>query len=174
MRLLFVLACMALFAIAGAAQNPAPNAGSKPAGAEPVQPPASTVEQRTKLNLLGQTDTQAGESRRNENVQFNLVDNNLLRELNTRLGTTATIVTEFRPDRNYFGVEYGNCSGRGPARRARDAAGDSRPPVRIAPEQHLQRPVVFSSGRREARPREQLRRGLSGAAMEELHPFAFR
>jgi len=108
MRLLIVLACVPLFATAGAAQNPAPNAASKPAGAEPVQPPASTVEQRTKLNLLGQTDTQAGESRRNENVQFNLVDNNLLRELNTRLGTTATIVTEFRPDRNYFGAEYGN------------------------------------------------------------------
>ena len=66
------------------------------------------MEQRTQLNLLGQADTQSGENRRNENVQFNLVDNNLLRELNTRLGTTATIVTEFRPDRGYFGVEYGN------------------------------------------------------------------
>jgi len=77
-----------------------------PAAAQ--QAPAPTVEQRTKLNLLGQTDAQSGESRRNENVQFNLVDNNLLRELNTRLGTTATIVTEFRPDRGYYGVEYGN------------------------------------------------------------------
>ncbi len=70
--------------------------------------PAPAVEQRTKLNLLGQTDVQSGESRRNENVQFNLVDNNLLRELNTRLGTTATIITEFRPDCGYYGAEYGN------------------------------------------------------------------
>jgi hypothetical protein len=70
--------------------------------------PAPAVEQRARLNLLGQTDAQSGESRRNENVQFNLVDNNLLRELNTRLGTTATIIQEFRPDRGYFGAEYGN------------------------------------------------------------------
>jgi hypothetical protein len=92
------------------AQQPA--VASAPPAAAPAAPasPAATpaVEQRTQLNLLGQTDTQAGESRRNENVQFNLVDNNLLRELNTRLGTTATIVTDFRPDRGYFGAEYGN------------------------------------------------------------------
>ncbi|MCC7175762.1 MAG: hypothetical protein IT159_11245 [Bryobacterales bacterium] len=82
-----------------------------PPAAGQAGPQAPTIEQRTKLNLLGQTDAQSGESRRNENVQFNLVDNNLLRELNTRLGTTATIVTEFRPDRNYFGAEYGNAPG---------------------------------------------------------------
>ncbi len=83
--------------------------GQTPAG-PPAAPavPTPAAEQRTRLNLLGQTDAQAGESRRNENVQFNLVDNNLLRELNTRLGTTATIVTEFRPDRGYYGAEYGN------------------------------------------------------------------
>ncbi|MBI4874842.1 MAG: hypothetical protein HY822_09450 [Acidobacteria bacterium] len=63
---------------------------------------------RIELNLLGQTDAAAGESRRNENIQFNLVDNNALKELNVRLGTTATIVTEFRPERNYFGAEFGN------------------------------------------------------------------
>jgi hypothetical protein len=80
-----------------------------PSDSQAAAPAASTTtEQRTRLNLLGQTDAQAGESRRNENIQFNLVDNNLLRELNTRLGTTATIVTEFRPERGYFGAEYGN------------------------------------------------------------------
>ncbi len=63
---------------------------------------------RIELNLLGKTDTAAGESRRNENVQFNLVDNNALKELNVRLGTTATIVREFVPERNYFGAEFGN------------------------------------------------------------------
>ena len=44
--------------------------------------------QRTDINLLGETSSEAGESRRNENVQFNLVDNNALKELNIRLGTT--------------------------------------------------------------------------------------
>ena len=63
---------------------------------------------RTELNLLGQVDTAAGESRRNENVQFNLIDNNALKELNVRLGATATIVEEFRAERRYFGVEFGN------------------------------------------------------------------
>ncbi len=64
--------------------------------------------QRTSLNLLGQTDTRSGESRRNENVQFNLVDNNALKEMNIRLGATATIVPEFQVDRGYFGAEYGS------------------------------------------------------------------
>lgn len=76
---------------------------------KPAPPPAEVkAERRTDLNLLGATDTQSGESRRNENVQFNLIDNNALKELNLRMGTTATIVTEFRPDRNYFGGEFGN------------------------------------------------------------------
>ncbi len=64
--------------------------------------------QRVELNLLGKTDAAAGESRRNENVQFNLVDNNALKELNVRLGTTATIVREFSPGSGYFGAEFGN------------------------------------------------------------------
>ena len=87
---------------------------------KPQPPPAPAVEstlsgaestdraQRVELNLLGQTDADAGESRRNENVQFNLVDNNALKELNVRLGTTATIIREFQPERSYFGAEFGN------------------------------------------------------------------
>src|SRR5690349_7813700 len=47
---------------------------------------------RIELNLLGKTDVAGGESRRNENIQFNLVDNNALKELNVRLGATTTIV----------------------------------------------------------------------------------
>ncbi|MCP5110705.1 MAG: hypothetical protein GY953_07720 [bacterium] len=82
--------------VCGAQQKPEPPTASE----EP--------ERRVELNLLGQIDTQAGESRRNENVQFNLVDNNALKELNVRLGTTATIVEEFRPERGYFGSEFGN------------------------------------------------------------------
>jgi hypothetical protein len=75
--------------------------------AEPAKPEVKP-DQRTELNLLGKVDTQSGESRRNENVQFNLIDNNTRKELNQRLGTSATIVEEFHPDRNYFGVEFGN------------------------------------------------------------------
>ena len=77
---------------------------------KPVEPakPEAKPEQRTELNLLGKVDTASGESRRNENVQFNLIDNNALKELNIRMGTTATIVQEFRSDRGYFGVEFGS------------------------------------------------------------------
>ncbi|MGH9838983.1 MAG: TonB-dependent receptor domain-containing protein [Blastocatellia bacterium] len=63
---------------------------------------------RVELNMLGKTDASSGESRRNENVQFNLVDNGALKELNVRLGTTATIIREFSPASNYFGAEFGN------------------------------------------------------------------
>src|SRR5882724_1390193 len=65
-------------------------------------------DRRTELNLLGQTDTASGESQRNENVQFNLIENNALKDLLLRMGTTATIVREFRPDRNYYGAEFGD------------------------------------------------------------------
>src|SRR5256712_11778375 len=75
--------------------------------AEPAKPEPKT-DQRTELNLLGKVDTEKGESRRNENVQFNLIDNNARKELNSRVGTSATIVQEFQPDRNYFGVEFGS------------------------------------------------------------------
>src|SRR5437899_9298443 len=75
----------------------------------PPEPPKPELksDQRTELNLLGKVDTEKGESRRNENVQFNLIDNNTRKELNSRVGTSATIVQEFLPDRNYFGVEFG-------------------------------------------------------------------
>ena len=62
---------------------------------------------RTEMNLLGEVDTEAGESRRNENVQLTLVDNNVLKEINVRMGTTATIVREFEVSNGYFGTEFG-------------------------------------------------------------------
>ena len=74
---------------------------------EPEAVPADTSK-RVELNLVGKTDTAAGESRRNENIYFNPVDNNALKELNVRLGTTATVVRELSPARNYFGAEFGN------------------------------------------------------------------
>ncbi len=63
---------------------------------------------RTDLNLLGEVDSESGESRRNENVQITLVDNNVQKELNIRMGTTATIVREFDPSGWHFGSEFGN------------------------------------------------------------------
>ena len=62
---------------------------------------------RTELNLLGQVDISSGENRRNENVKINLVDNSVLKDLNIRIGATATAVEEFRADRRYFGSEFG-------------------------------------------------------------------
>jgi len=85
---------------------------------EKITPPAekqaeaeskpSDSTKRVEMNLLGKTDASSGESRRNENVTFNLVDNNALKELNVRLGTTATIVREFSVASSYFGAELGN------------------------------------------------------------------
>ena len=91
--------------------DPAASDSEEPAAEESDgETPAAegaAAEQRTALNLLGQEDTRSGEARRNENVQFNLVDTNTLQELNIRLGATATIVTDFQPDRDYYGAEYG-------------------------------------------------------------------
>jgi hypothetical protein len=79
---------------------------SKPGSSTESQPPAPTsapdsqaTQQRLQLNLLGQTDAASGEGRRNENVQFNLIDTNTMRELNARVGTTATPIAQFQPDR---------------------------------------------------------------------------
>lgn len=85
-------------------QQPAPpDSSTNPAPEQKTAP-----DKRVELNLLGATDVSRGESKRNENIQFNLIDNNALRELNARLGTSATIVTEFRPELKYFGTEFGN------------------------------------------------------------------
>ena len=93
--------------------NPAPSPGD----AQPPEPETSsenldrgapeTSAERTTVNLLGEVDTLAGEARRNENVSIFLIDNNVLKELNVRMGTTATIIHEFRVDHDYFGSEFG-------------------------------------------------------------------
>jgi hypothetical protein len=41
---------------------------------ETPTPQAPADDKRTELNLIGKTEVQAGESRRNENVQFNLIE----------------------------------------------------------------------------------------------------
>ena len=89
----------------GDAPAAAPNAES--AGGDAVQGNDSGPD-RTELNLLGQTDASAGESRRNENVRITLVDNAVQRELNERLGASATIIKEFKAETSYFGAEIGS------------------------------------------------------------------
>ena len=81
------------------------------------------VADRTRLNLLGEVNTERGEGRRNENVRLTLIDNNVLRELNERLGISATAVKTFQIDRSYWATEYGGQPSRPlhnpPARAAR-------------------------------------------------------
>jgi hypothetical protein len=100
----FLCSVVGLSCLARAQEKPPPTP-DKPAETEVKSADAA---KRVELNMLGKTDTSLGESRRNENVQFNLVDNGALKELNVRLGTTATIVREFSPASNYFGSEFGN------------------------------------------------------------------
>ena len=95
--------------------RPSPPAeGAEPPPSRSQRPPEKPAAQapqdarRTELNLLGQLDAASGESRRNENVRITLIDNAVLKELNIRMGTTATVVEEFRADRNYFGSEFGS------------------------------------------------------------------
>jgi hypothetical protein len=119
---LAIVAAMAVLLAAGVpalpAQNGAPSAPSAPPDPAPAPEPAPSAAvpeapapaaevQRTRLNLLGEVDTKSGEGRRNENVRLILIDNNVLKELQTRMGTTATIFDEFSPERKYFGREFG-------------------------------------------------------------------
>ena len=86
-----------------AAADSAPSDNGQPSSASEEQDENT----RTELNLLGEVDVAGGESRRNENVQIQLIDNNVLKELNKRVGTTATILREFDPEKRYFGGELG-------------------------------------------------------------------
>ena len=72
---------------AGAPEKPS----SAEAAPETPTPEAPADDKRTELNLIGKTEVQAGESRRNENVQFNLIDNNALKELN--LSSTSRVTS---------------------------------------------------------------------------------
>ncbi len=94
-----------LGAAQAAAQGPASEAPEKSA-----EPPAQIRDaaRPADINLLGQLDAESGESRRNENVHFNLIDNNALKELQVRFGATATIIDVFRVDHGYFGAEFGD------------------------------------------------------------------
>ena len=167
MRVLLVvfwLGCWSAFA-----QQPAP---PPPAETTPAQEASPTADaRRLELNLIGKTNTAAGESRRNENVQFNLVDNNALKELNIRLGATATIVKDSSPGARLLQRRIRQPAFAGAAR--------SRFPRRIswrslgdAPEQHFQRAIVFPGWRRQARARERLRLPCGRAALARRGPVS--
>ncbi len=69
--------------------------------------PEEAAGERTRLNLLGEVDSESGEARRNENVRLTLIDNNVLKELLQRMGTTASIIKTFSVENSYFGLEFG-------------------------------------------------------------------
>ena len=121
MGLITLFSCLTqgTLALANSAQaaGPADSGGataveSAPESAVPASS-SSTVavnqasSERTRLNLLGELDSESGEARRNENVRLTLIDNNVLKELLRRMGATATIVKEFEAERSFFGLEYG-------------------------------------------------------------------
>ena len=80
--------------------------------------------ERTELNLLGAVASEEGEGRRNENVRISLIDNNVLRELTARMGTTATVPVDLAIEHRYFGGEFGQ-----PAKRALEATAIPVPQV---------------------------------------------
>ncbi|MBZ5603734.1 MAG: hypothetical protein LAO79_15645 [Acidobacteriia bacterium] len=90
-----------------AASQDRPPAQAPAAEAPPQQPDETLKQRRAELNLLGATDASAGESKRNENIQFNLIDNNAQKDLNRRLGTTATVSPVFEAQNGYYGSEFG-------------------------------------------------------------------
>jgi len=100
--------CAVLLSAQSSDQPPAPEAPETPAE-QPLEDDTadSAAPSRTDLNLLGEVDAESGEARRNENVQIDLVDNNVLKEMNARVGVTATVVETFAVERNYFGGEFG-------------------------------------------------------------------
>ncbi len=103
-----------LFTAAIAAQQPAEEDGSAAETDSTTEVPDAAG--RTALNLLGEVDSGGGEGRRNENVRITLIDNNVLRELTTRMGTTAIVPVDVRIDQRYFAAEFGQ-----PPKRLRQA-----------------------------------------------------
>ena len=93
--------------VLAALPDESPSRGDEEEPEEPRSREGPASRERTELNLLGEVDTDAGESRRNENVQLTLVDNNVLKEINVRMGTSATVVRDFDVGASYFGSEFG-------------------------------------------------------------------
>ena len=107
--------CWTLGSAQGVADGTEPLPGSASERASDETPGSEVSEgsgdagqgERTRLNLLGEVDSESGEARRNENVRLTLIDNNVLKELLRRMGASATIVSEFGAEQSFFGMEYG-------------------------------------------------------------------
>ena len=110
-----ILAATVVFSTVIAAQQPAEEDESTP-DTESNAEESDAAAGRTALNLLGEVDAGGGEGRRNENVRITLIDNNVLRELTTRMGTTAIVPVDVRIDQRYFAAEFGQ-----PPKRLRQA-----------------------------------------------------
>ena len=126
-RLVATFAALVVLAVPVFAQSAASDSaanGSEPAGelsetpddaatdSETGEVSASDAADRTRLNLLGEVNSEQGEGRRNENVSLALIDNNVLKELNERLGISATAVKNLQIDRSYWATEFGGPPGR--------------------------------------------------------------
>ena len=126
-RLVATFAALVVLAVPAFAQSAASDSaanGSEPAGelsetpddaatdSETGEVSASDAADRTRLNLLGEVNSEQGEGRRNENVSLALIDNNVLKELNERLGISATAVKNLQIDRSYWATEFGGPPGR--------------------------------------------------------------
>ncbi len=131
-----ILALVAMALPCGARDDQGPAGVGAEAPPAPVEDEADVVDaqqetdgdqgERTRLNLLGEVNSGAGEARRNENVRLTLIDNNVLKELLRRMGATATVVDTFAAEQAYFGLEYGGAprpSLHLPAQRARGLHG---------------------------------------------------
>lgn len=115
----FALVSLLVLAPCLSAQSPSGNGESSPApagdetsaseaSADATAPAAGAAgADRARLNLLGEVNSEQGEGRRNENVQLALIDNNVLAELQQRMGATATIVKTPKLEQSYWATEYG-------------------------------------------------------------------
>ena len=117
-RLLAASLLAGVAAVAAPSQQPSPEDSSANEAPTTALPEAEVGDDggRTALNLLGEVDSDEGEGRRNENVRITLIDNNVLRELTTRMGTTATVPLDLRIENRYFATEFGQ-----PPRRFKQA-----------------------------------------------------
>ena len=95
-----------------ASEGPAEGLDGEESGNEANEAATSNAADRTRLNLLGEVNSEQGEGRRNENVSLTLIDNNVLKELNERLGISATAVKTLQVDRSYWATEFGGPPGR--------------------------------------------------------------
>ncbi len=108
MKLLHPLWLAAVLASAAPQSQPTPEPPSESVDSAEAAPAAPADEAgRTALNLLGEVNSEEGEGRRNENVRITLIDNNVLRELTTRMGTTATVPVDVQIENRYFAAEFG-------------------------------------------------------------------